>query len=506
MSTNIVLIMVDQLSAKWFEAAQAGVADLPNLRRLQQQGVTFTQAFTPNPLCSPARATIATGLSSLGHGVIENGYSLSPDIPNFMQALRRQGYQCGALGKVHFQPHYQGFHHDLSAYGFNHQMITEDHRGGPWLDWIRDQHPDYLDQALATIWAANIPEWAIYGDDEEDLRPAIQRAKQQMGPSELPWGYPLPLPQELSQTEWITTQAERFITDNKDQSFFAHISYVQPHGPFTPPTSYIDRVNTEDLPLPLAPSWREHASSPQHFHYDTKRNKPDAVHRQRQLYFADLIHLDEQVGRILDCLEQINQLEQSYIIFTADHGELLGDHGLWKKEHRHYDAGIRVPLIVSGPTLPSNTHCTDIIQHQDICPSIINWGHCTFPLMPRVDHYRQPNQPLQPLLPGYTIEDILSGKQKRDCMHIISYNDTSSEDPRQWARTIRTRSHRYTWYPCDGGEQLFDLQNDPDELNNLIGNPAREHIRNELQMHLLEQEVLQLAIKPRSHLFALGAH
>jgi len=99
---NIVFFMVDQLSAKWLEAAQNDLCPTPNINRLQAWGVTFSNVITSNPVCMATRATLATGLTTRGHGVLENGYQLDPDLPTFMRVLQVNGWRTGALGKVHF--------------------------------------------------------------------------------------------------------------------------------------------------------------------------------------------------------------------------------------------------------------------------------------------------------------------------------------------------------------------------------------------------------------------
>ncbi|MCX7014194.1 MAG: sulfatase-like hydrolase/transferase, partial [Candidatus Sumerlaeota bacterium] len=109
---DIVFFMVDQLSAKWLEAAVAGVCPVPNVERLMRRGVTFRNAITSNPVCCPARATLATGLTTRGHGVLENGYELDGALPTFMRALQQGGWRTGAFGKVHFRPHFAGVHLD----------------------------------------------------------------------------------------------------------------------------------------------------------------------------------------------------------------------------------------------------------------------------------------------------------------------------------------------------------------------------------------------------------
>ena len=171
---NIILFLVDQLAAKWLEAARdENICALPNLDWLRQNGTSFTRTFTCNPVCSPTRATIATGLCSRAHGLIMNGYALDPAIPTFMQALQKEGWRTGAFGKLHLRPHFEQFNQDYHVYGFDVVHNTEDDRSGEWLDWVKEAHPEHYEAALSTAWS-DVPGYAEYGPDRIDLRPAIR--------------------------------------------------------------------------------------------------------------------------------------------------------------------------------------------------------------------------------------------------------------------------------------------------------------------------------------------
>ncbi len=150
--SDIILFMVDQLSAKWLESAWEGVCPAPNIEKLKEMGTAFPHCFTSNPVCCLARATISTGLTTRGHGVLENGYRLEPELPTFMKVLQKHGWRTGGFGKVHLKPHYAGLYPDYKPYGFDVTHITEDPRGGEWLDWVEKIHIGHYEAALATIW------------------------------------------------------------------------------------------------------------------------------------------------------------------------------------------------------------------------------------------------------------------------------------------------------------------------------------------------------------------
>ena len=510
---DIVFFMVDQLSAKWLEAALDGVCELPNIARLRAMGTSFSRAFSSNPVCCPTRATLATGLNTHGHGVLENGYQLDPALPTFMRALQAVGYRTGALGKVHFQPHFRGLRPDYRPYGFDVAHVTEDARGGEWLDWVMEHHPEHLESVLATIWAWPIPEFAAYGPQKLDLQSRIEQIRREFNwetpkfPRNSITGHTLPFPEAVSQTNWITGHALDFLRETpREQPLFAHVSYVQPHSPFCAPESDMDGVNTDRIPAPVPANWN--SDLPPYLRSLQAKARTD-VDWARHLYFADLIHLDRQLGELFAAVEARGNADNTFWVFLSDHGELLGDHGMWGKESKPYDACIRVPLTIAGPGIAAGAVCDELVQLEDICPTILEMAHATLPPIPHTGPYLDPKFHDVPQLPGRSL--LALGRDKsaawhRDAAYTEGYNAIWSNAPEDWCRTIRTRDYRYTFYANRGGEQLFDLRNDPDETRDLAAAPDYAATRQELRDELLELIVLQEFPKTRRELFALGVH
>ncbi|MEM7127518.1 MAG: sulfatase-like hydrolase/transferase [Chloroflexota bacterium] len=512
---DILFFMVDQLAAKWLEVAQSGVCPTPNINRLQARGTTFSNALTSNPVCMATRSSLATGLTSRGHGVLENGYQLDPALPTFMRVLQQYGWRTGALGKVHFQPHFAGLYPDYRPYGFDVTHITEDSRGGEWLDWVRDNHPEHFESVLATIWPTKIPNYAAYGPKKENLRQRIEdiRAEFQWPTAEFPLNtpqcYTLPFPETVSQTNWITGHALDFLRDTpKEQPLYAHISYVQPHSPFCAPADYMQTVEKDFIPEPVPAKWVTDLHGPN----ELKRrepNMPENWRYARHLYFADLVHLDHQLGLVMNALEERRRLDNTYVIFLSDHGELLYDHGFTSKEEKHYDSCIRVPLIIAGPGVQAGVTCDEMVQLEDICPTVLEMAELDFPPMPKTGPYLKTPAEEIPQMAGRSLLPLCRGEKPADwrtAAYCESYNRIDADHPGQWARTIRTRDWRYTYYPQGYGEQLFDLQADPDEQHNLVGDAAHQAKRQMLRDQLMDLIILQDYPKPRRSLFALGVH
>lgn len=519
---DIMFFMLDQIAAKWLEGGDALPVSTPNLDRLRSMGTTFNHAITSNPVCCPARATIATGLSSRGHGVLKNGYCLNEKLPTFMHSLQSHGWKTAAVGKLHFQPHYKGFRYDLNQYGYDIVHNTEDGRGGEWLDWIKDNHSEYYEAALATIWTPDIPEFKDYGSDGEDLCTRIKNIR-----SSFKWGkgtpyeacpdyHPLPLPKELSQTEWITKHAVDIIkTTPLNQPLHTFISYVQPHDPFCPPEEYMSLIDLESIPKPVEPTWPSDENHPKCFdELSMVQTKiPENWDLIRQYFYADIIHLDDQLGTVLDALESSGRLDKTYIFFLADHGEMLFDHGIRSKGPYHYDACIRVPLILTGPGIQKGNVCNEIVQLEDIAPTIFDIADITPPELKIFQERETPfgtslRQNL-PALPGTSLFQICkegATTKGREYAYSESFNNMFSTSPSAWARTIRNSKYRFTIYPNGSGIQLFDLQNDPDETINLADDPSMKNIRDELNEQLRDIIILQDYPNTPRDLFFHGVH
>jgi arylsulfatase A-like enzyme len=458
---------------------------------------------------------MATGLSTRGHGLLENGYRLDEDLPTFMQVLQADGYRTAAFGKVHFRPHFETFWPEYEKYGFDEIHITEDGRGGEWLDWVGENYPEYYDDVLSTVWATHIPEFEAYGPDKVNLKERILKIRENKDwateefPLNTQEAMTLPFPKEVSQTEWISMHALDYL-DRCDgsQPFFTQISYVQPHSPFTPPGDYMKDVNCDELPRPVAAEWKTDPNAPGYFKTAMIYNRKHEMYN-RQCYFADLVHLDEQLGKVISKLKEKGFYDDTYIVFISDHGELLGDHGFYGKEERHYDACIRVPLIICGPGIVKGQVSDEIFQHEDFFPTILDMAGSKAPTMPKMGNYLQVEPEDIPILPGKSVLPICKGETARSFReeaYIESYNPIWSIHVGDWARTIRTKKYRYTYYPNKMGEQLFDLTVDPDEQHNLIKDPDYQQIKMDLKDRLLEKIILQDYPKTRRELYALGVH
>jgi arylsulfatase A-like enzyme len=499
---NIVIFMMDQLGAKWLEAGITGAFDMPNFRRLMSSGTYFNCAITNNPVCMPARSTIATGLSCRAHGVTENGIELDPAIPTFMQILRQNGYRTGNFGKLHYKTHYNGPYHDYKPYGFDEVFEVAASRTGQWLDWVEEKHPEHYEKALSLVWPMKRPEGnKNYGAGKIDLASRVQKAREE-NPKEHPVFngkavtsvFISPLKEELTPTSWITAHGTEFIKACGTRPFLAHLSYVLPHDPFQPPGRFLGNVRPEMIPPPVPDSWKNEKNYPRHFDFrGTTQGIPDYWRTYREYYFACISFLDEQLGKVYAALEESGVLANTYILLLSDHGELLYDHGFVSKHNRHYDACIRVPLAISGPGLNKGAVRGEPVQLEDIMPTVLEMAACQPPAPKTLPSYGVCEE-YPSMLAGDSLVPLCRGEvspNQREYAYAESFSYWRNVKPEHWCFTVRSQNYRYTYYPQGGGEQLFDLNADRDETKNLADEISYREIRQELRDVLLEKLIMQ---------------
>jgi arylsulfatase A-like enzyme len=472
---DIVVIMFDQLSARWLEKASE-LKLTPHIDRLQSMGTTFPNAFSGTPICMPARSSMVTGMSARQHGVLTNGYVLNPDLPTYMKVLQKHGYSCGGFGKFHLYPEVAKEGIDYRTYGFDVVFKSED-----WEKWSKG---GFLERN-----SLERPGFFFAIKDEEK-----------------------------TQTAEITRRGLDFIRQaDEKHPLYAFISYVEPHPPYTPPAGYTERIDIGSLPEAIEPAWavdrrvprdlfsgRAHWTPYHHYNEDYRTNPKEFWLRARQYYFADIVHLDEQVGRILSTLEETGRLDDTYILLTADHGDLLGDHGFCEKGWAHYDACIRIPMAVAGPGLRQGQIREEFVQLEDVFPTMLEMGgdlpartYGKESIRERGLFWMEGSQLVieeepPPQLPGFpqSMLPLCCGEARKDwrtSAYIESYEGFLGS---RWTRTIRNKRFRYTYFP-GGGEQLFDLERDPDEIANSLDEPAHREIRQQLRDELLERIIAQ---------------
>ena len=463
---NILFIMADQLAACRLGCYGSGVPSTPVLDELARSGVRFDRCYATHPVCAPSRASFLTGRSACVHGIIANNFALAGDLPTYAQVLRDHGYRTAGFGKFHQTPMHRPAPRDARFLGFDEAVVTQDPKWGPWLEWIAHVHPEHLETALAMCW----PRWPClpYPPQREAAAAARRRIIDPLKQaSAWPFMYPSPLPAELHDTVFITDQAEAFIrrvAARANQPFLCHVSYVDPHDPYDPPQPYAAQFSPADMAPTLPAEWRgqgyrllEEAQRIGDFHRVCDR--PPVLRELHALYHGSLRLIDDQVARLVACLQENDLWDDTLVVFTTDHGEMLGDHGLVTKGVMHYDAGIRCPLIVAGGgvTAGATERLTGTL---DFFPTFCDWAG-----VPAGN---------RPPLEGRSFAPVCAGAGERDPWPELAVSFRSVET------VVTADGWRLTRYAEEGLGQLFDLAADPQEQHNRYADGALQAKRAEL--------------------------
>ncbi len=321
---NILFLMADQMRADALSCAGNKLAKTPNLDKLATDGVRFTNAFSSTPICTPARAALLTGLSPWYHGML--GYGAIAPVYGFElpRALSEAGYYTSSVGKDHF-----GWNKTVN-HGIRHGYSQTDlYDGLPGeLDdydaWFAETNPGV--DPMATGLEYNDYRGLVYG-----------------------------LPEYYHPTSWVGRRANDFLNAyNDSKPFFLKVSYHRPHSPYDPPKRWMEEFDKTKMPLPFISNggWDKEYS-----HYYKNGLPPDmwagnvtteTVQTSRQAYYASTAFVDESIGDILQTLEKKGLRNNTFILFTSDHGDMLGDHNLWRKGYPYYGSA-HVPMLLSWP-------------------------------------------------------------------------------------------------------------------------------------------------------------
>ncbi len=434
---GILLLFTDQQRYDTLGAAGFSHMKTPNIDRLVNEGCLFENACTPNPVCIPARHNIITGLPARVHGYPDNlRKPLESSVPALPRILSDNGYMTRAVGKMHFQPPRR--HH-----GFEKMELMEE------LPVYREN--DEYAMYLKSVGLGHIQH--IHG-----VRHLLYMLPQRSL-----------VPEEHHGSKWVADRSIEFLKANYDRPFFLWSSWIAPHPPFDAPDSFAGIYDDVEMPEPLTGE----ADVPE-FMKTRAENYGDipsreVLMRMRRLYCASLSFVDRQVGRILDCMDEIGILDDTLIIFTSDHGEMLGDFGLYQKS-LPFEGVCRIPLIARWPEkFGKGTRRKEFADLNDILPTVLAAAGIEYP-----GGYE---------LSGGTLLPEGSSKE-RSCQYV--------EHGKEGARWVYMRDERYKYvYFYCGKESLYDLGNDPGEKINLISegmSGEASRVRERLKKKLIEHE------------------
>jgi arylsulfatase len=416
--TNVLVIFTDQ--QRFDTICKAGYPHMitPNLDRLVEEGCNFANAYTSNPVCMAARHDLLTGLRAKDHGYYLN-HRDQPikdyGIPTVARIFSEHGYRTAAIGKMHFQPF--RMHHGYS------EMILMEEIPRRRQD---DQYASFLrEQGLGDIQN-------IHGV-RANLYYTLQNS--QMDEMHHP-------------NHWVADRAIDWLERNGDNNFFLFCSWIHPHPPWATPKEFQGLYKDRDIPVP-APVARSYPYTESFSEWHGDDDTPEEIRSAQEAYYSCITHVDHHIGRILDYLEANQKLDQTLIIFTSDHGEMLYDRGLHQKS-LPYEGSAHIPFVVRYPAkAAAGTVSDDFVDLLDILPTCLDV--CGLPY---------PNSSYKPVGDSVFAE---SPSRSRD--HQFSCYGTGIN---RWVMN-RDQRYKYIYYYERGTEELFDMKEDPRELRNLIG-------------------------------------
>lgn len=428
--------MVDQLNGTLFPDGPADWLHAPNLKALASRSARFVNNYTASPLCAPGRASFMSGQLPSRTRVYDNAAEFTSDIPTYAHHLRRHGFQTCLSGKMHFVGPDQ-------MHGFEERLTTDIYPAD--FGWTPDyrkpgERIDWWYHNLGSVTGAGVAEISNQMEyDDEVAFHGIQKLYQLARRSD-----------EADARPWCLT-----------------VSFTHPHDPYVARRRYWDLY--EDCPH-LDPSIEPIPFEDQDPHsrrlylandYQNFDIQPEHVRHARRGYFANISYLDDKVGELIDTLTRTRMLDDTIIVFCSDHGDMLGERGLWFKMS-FLEGSARVPLMISGPDI-SPVRADAPVSNLDITPTLADLARVNL-------------DAVQPWTDGESLLPLLAGAERHSPV-LMEYAAEGS-----YAPLVCIREGQYKFIHCElDPPQLFDLQADPAELVNIAADPANKDLLNSFQ-------------------------
>ena len=487
---NILLITSDQQRADCNGFENPAVRT-PHLDLLTRQGTRFSANITPNLVCQPSRASILTGMLPLTHGVWDNGVDLDPKVggSGFAGTLARAGYQTAFIGKAHFSTKAT-----FSPTGTPECNKSQSRYGPGWHGpYMGFEHVELIalghmhrTRPLERPPVGHYERWLVSrGENEEGLKLWAAETRPGTGAAQT-WSSALPVAWHNS--TWTADRTIHWLDAMRrpDRPFCAWVSFPDPHHPFDCPEPWASLYDPKDMALPKhrkrdlerRPWWHKASleSKPQladpvmlKFRAEGSR-MPDQSDAQlaevTANYYGMISLIDHNVGRILDALEASGLAQDTLVVYTTDHGDMLGNHGLYLKGPTPYDDLMRVTLVARGPGVAAGKVVAEPVSTLDLA--------ATF--------YDAAGLPRPEGIQSRSLAGLLAGKpETRDVARSEWYVHPSRCGVWLKLRTVRTKRYKCTFELESGAGELYDLVNDPGEMDNLFDDPGYAKTRKEME-------------------------
>lgn len=417
---NIVFIMADQLAAPALSMYGNKVVKTPNLQKMADNGVVFENCYCNFPLCAPSRASLMTGQLPSRIGAYDNATELPAAIPTFTHHLRKMGYQTAISGKMHFVGPDQ-------LHGFEERLTTEIYPSD--FTWTPDWKTNISFQDMHSVKEAGTCERSMQLDyDEEVAYNAVQKIYD-------------------------------YARDPDKKPFFLTASFTHPHDPYLTTPEYWDRYQHEEIDLPAVPKIPDDKvdalSRRLNYHFGVTRDPvtDEQVRNARHAYYGSISYIDDKIGQLLSTLEKTGLADNTIVVFTTDHGDMLGERGMWYKK-AFFDWSAKVPLIIYGPQKFAARRVNANASLVDLFPTFIDLaGGDMADVVSPID--------------GKSLSDLIHGND--ECVgNDTVYSEMLAEGVQTPCYMIRRGRHKFIYSKGDP-PMLFDMVDDPMELNDLVG-------------------------------------
>ena len=447
---NILWYCTDQQRFDTIGALGNRFVRTPVIDQLVSEGTAFTHTYCQSPICTPSRASFMSGLYPSRVHNTRNGNESFPDWPPVISKLiANAGYDCGMIGKFHLQSSGKrtepriddGFRY----WKFSHAPRDDWEEGHDYADWVKEK-----------------------GGNLNELRDSEER-----------------VPTELHQTTWASERSIEFIREERQTPWLLNVNIYDPHPPFIPHKSYADQFDPDEMP---GPHFQESDLEAQaalakcDFQDEIRTPEEHEAKLAQARYYAMIAQIDDQFGRILQALDDTGQRNNTVIIFTSDHGESLGDHGLMYKGCRFYEGLVRVPLIFSWPSnFVQNQKSDALVEMMDLSATLLEVAGIPLP-----DYFQ--GKSLLPILSGSTKGTEHRQFVRSEYFDALDPHFTGGDGT--YATMYRTKSHKLCVYHGKGVGELFDMKKDPWEHRNLWNDPDSTEIKNQLLAESFDAHVL----------------
>lgn len=479
---NVLWIMADQLRWDYLSCYGHPHLDTPHLDGLAARGVRFNKAYVQSPICGPSRMSFYTGRYVRSHGATWNGFPLRVGEPTLGDHLREIGAECVLVGKTHMIPDTEG----MKRLGIEPESMIGVHTAecgftpferddGMHPEGYYDINPNY-DQYLRDQGLGGDNPWEEWANSAEDEDGSLLSGWLMENSDK-----PARVPEEHSETPYMTTRGIEFMEQAGDKPWLCHLSYIKPHWPYIVPPPYHDMYGPDDVIAPVRSNAERMTDHPVYRAWQNHRvckafSRDEVRERVIPAYMGLIKQLDDQMGRLFAYLEESGRMDDTMIVMSSDHGDYLGDHWLGEKDLFH-DASARIPLIIYDPREEADatrgTTSDALVEGIDLAPTFLEL----------MGGEAKPH-----ILEGRSLAPIIEGRQTEWRKYAISEYDYATRQSRTEleidqadARLLMIFDGRWKYILAEGFRPLlFDLESDPDELVDLGAEPEQEAVRTEL--------------------------